>query len=90
MARLNPDSAIETLLRFVEESVPTNAVYANKVEKEGAQKEAFEGFETDSLIVVAKSIFDSKIAIGLTPEQAKEALKGIAPFNEYEELIDSL
>lgn len=90
MARINPDNAIETLLRFVEESVPTNAVYANKVEKEGEQKEAFDGFDMESLKTVAQSILESKIATGLTPEKAKDELKTIAPFNDYEELIDSL
>lgn len=90
MAKTNPDSAIETLLRFVEESVPTNAVYANKVENEATQKDAFEGFDTDSLLLVAQSLYDSKIASGLSPEEARESLKSIAPFNEYEDLIESL
>ena len=90
MAKTNPDSAIEILLRFVEESVPTNAVYANKVENEATQKDAFEGFDTDSLLLVAQSLYDSKIASGLSPEEARESLKSIAPFNEYEDLIESL
>ena len=90
MARTNPDSAIETLLRFVEESVPTNAVYANKVENEASQKDAFEGFDTDSLLLVAQSLYDSKISSGLSPEKVRDSLKSIAPFNEYEDLIDSL
>ena len=90
MARTNPDSAIETLLRFVEESVPTNAVYANKVGNEASQKDAFEGFDTDSLLLVAQSLYDSKISSGLSPEKVRDSLKSIAPFNEYEDLIDSL
>ena len=50
----------------------------------------FDGFDTDSLLLVAQSLYDSKIASGLSPEEARESLKSIAPFNEYEDLIDSL
>lgn len=90
MARTKPETAIETLLRFVEESVPTNAVYANKAENESSQKEAFEGFDPDALLQVARSLYDSKLSLGLSPEAARESLKSIAPFNEYEDIIDSL
>lgn len=90
MAKTNPDSAIETLLRFVEESVPTNAVYANKVENEANQKDAFDGFDTDSLLLVAQSLYNSKITSGMSPKEARESLKSIAPFNEYEDLIESI
>lgn len=90
MARTNPDSAIETLLRFVEESVPTKAVYANQVEHEATQKEAFEGFDQEAILSVALSLYETKRMAGLSEEEAKEELKSIAPFNEFEELIDSL
>lgn len=90
MARSNSDEAIETLLRFVEESIPTNSVYANKAENESTEKEAFSGFDINSILSVAQSIFDIKRSAGLSPQEARESLKSIAPFNEYEDLIDSL
>lgn len=89
-AKSDSDSAIETLLRLVEESIPTNSVYANKVEMESSQKDSFEGFDASALLSVATSLFNSKLAAGFSKEKAREALKTIAPFNEYEELIDSL
>jgi len=90
MAKSNSDYAIETLLRFVEESVPTNSVYANKVEMESSQKDAFEGFDMSALLSVATEIYKSKLAAGLSEEEAKNALKTIAPFNEYEDLIETI
>ncbi len=90
MAHENPDKAIETLLRIIEEAIPTKAVYANQVEMEGTQKDAFEGFDLDALKSLAETLYETKINAGLSPEQARNEIKNIEPFNNFEELIDSL
>lgn len=90
MAHENPDKAIETLLRIIEEGIPTKAVYANQVEMEATQKDAFEGFDMDALKSLAETLYETKINAGLTPEQARNEIKNIEPFNNFEELIDSL
>lgn len=90
MAHENPDKAIETLLRIIEEAIPTKAVYANQVEMESSQKDAFEGFDMDALKSLAETLYETKINAGLSPDQARNEIKNIEPFNNFEELIDSL
>ena len=90
MAHENPDKAIGTLLRIIEEAIPTKAVYANQVEMESSQKDAFEGFDMDALKSLAETLYETKINAGLSPDQARNEIKNIEPFNNFEELIDSL
>ena len=90
MAHENPDKAIETLLRIIEEAIPTKAVYANQVEMECTQKDAFEGFDMNAIKSLAETLYETKINAGLSPEQARDEIKNIEPFNNFEELINSL
>lgn len=60
MAHENPDKAIETLLRIIEEAIPTKAVYANQVEMECTQKDAFEGFDMNDIKSLAETLYETK------------------------------
>ena len=49
-----------------------------------------EGFDMDALKSLAETLYETKINAGLSPEQARNEIKNIEPFNNFEELIDSL
>ena len=53
-------------------------------------KQPFEGIDTKMIGDVMKQIFNNKLAEGMSREQARNHLKGIEPFNNFESLIETL
>lgn len=90
LAKTKPAQAIETLLKFVEETIPTKPIYINEAQGEESQKTPFSDVDTNLIQQMLKQMFDNQIAEGKTPEQAKALLKTIEPFNNYEDLIEEL
>ena len=97
MAKTEPYHAIDTLLRFIEESIPTKAIYVKEtheetkdVDKQEIQKEPFSDIDINLIKQILLQMFNNQINSGKTPEQAKALLKTIEPFNNYEDLIEEL
>lgn len=90
LAKTKPAQAIETLLKFVEETIPTKPIYINEAQGEESQKTPFSDVDTNLIQQMLKQIFDNQIADRKTPEQAKALLKTIEPFNNYGDLIEEL
>lgn len=90
MARTNPDQAIETLLRYIEEAIPTPSIFIKEVEEKETPKLPFADVNISMIQNMMETIFRNKLQDGLTPDQARDFLKGTEPFNNYEELIDNL
>ena len=87
LAETEPSKAIDYLLRFVEETVPTKSVFI----RESEQGETAEPFEDTSLEVVKamiKQIVDAQKASGKSTEQIKILLLNMEPFNNFPELIE--
>ena len=89
-AREKPEQAIETLLKFIEEAIPTKTIYINEAQGGETQKTPFSDMDTNIIKQMLKQMFDNQIIQGKTPKQAKALLKIIEPFNNYEDLIDIL
>ena len=97
LAKSEPDKAIDTLLKFIEESIPTKAIYIKEaheetkdMDKQEVQKEPFSGIDVTIIKQMLLQMFNNQINSGKTSEQAKKLLKTIEPFNNYEDLIDEL
>jgi len=91
IASEKPEYAIDTLLRFIEESVPTSSIYINKTEdKEEHEKLPFSDIDINTIKQMLIKMFENQVSLGKTPEQAKILLKTIEPFNNYEDLIEGL
>lgn len=90
MAKENPDKAIETLLRYIEEAIPTPSIFIKEVEENEKPKEPFSDISEELIKSMLVPIYNNKIAEGFTVEQAKKYLSGIEPFNHYEPLIEAL
>lgn len=89
-AKDNPEKAIETLLKFIEESMPTKSVYINEAKSDEKQKTPFSDFDTDVIKGILRQMYQNRLDEGLSENQAKSFLKTIEPFNNYEEIIDEL
>lgn len=90
MAKSKPEQAIETLLRFLEEAIPTKTIYVNEAQGEEKQKTPFSDMDNSVIKQMIIQIYENQVAAGKTPEQAKSILKGMEPFNNYEDLIYEL
>ncbi|MFI3297378.1 MAG: ATP-binding protein [bacterium] len=91
LAQTEPEKAIEMLLRFVEETIPTKTIFIKESEQGDSQTKPFEGGDNyKELIVPAKLIYKNQLIQGKTVEQAKAFLMNLDPFNNYPELIETL
>lgn len=90
MAKTNPDRAIETLLRYIEEAIPTPSIFIKEVEGNETQKEPFVGIGEDLIKTMIVPIFKNKLKEGYSVEEAKKYISGIEPFNCFESLIETL
>lgn len=89
-ANNNPLKAIDTLLKFIEETIPTKSIYIRESEQPEAQGKPFEGIKHDDILNLMKTIFDALITQGKTKEDAKAVLINLEPFNHYPEYISTI
>ena len=85
-----PDKAIDTLLKFIEETIPVKSIYIREAEEPEAQGKPFEGIKHDDIWTLMKNIYDSLTKQGKTKEEAKAVIINLEPFNYYPEYIGNL
>jgi len=89
LAETEPSKAIEYLLSFLEETVPTKSIFI----RESEQGETAEPFEETNLEVVKtmiSKIYNTQKASGKSIDQIKILLVNMEPFNNFPELIEML
>lgn len=89
-AKENPEQAIEKLLKFVEEAIPTKTIYLNEAKGEENQATPFSNINIDQIKEVLELMYRNQLKQGKSDYQAKQIIKTQEPFNNYEELIDQL
>ncbi len=90
LAKDNPQKAIETLLKFIEESIPTETIYIEKAQTEEKQKEPYSDIDSNFIKDMIVMIYNNYLSNGVSSYEAKIKLKNSEPFNNYEFLIDQL
>jgi len=90
LAKNKPEQAIEKMLKFLEEAIPTKTIYIKEAQSEETQKTPFSDVDQNLIKEMLLLMYNNQVAQGKTPEQAKALLKIQEPFNNYEELIDEL
>ena len=90
LAKEKPEQAIETLLKFLEETIPTKSIYINEAQGEEHQTTPFTDIDINVIKQTLALMYKNELVLGKNQEQAKAYLKTIEPFNNYEELIDNL
>ncbi len=90
LAYEKPDKAIETLLRFIEETIPVKSIYIREAEEPEGQGNPFEGKKHDEIFSLMKIIYESLLNQGKTLDEAKAIIINLEPFNLYPEEISKL
>ena len=89
-ALVDSGKAIETLLRFIEETIPAKSIYIKEAEEPDSQAKPFEGIDQEPVLLLMKQMFASLISNGKTEEQAKIIISNIDPFNNFPHHLDIL
>ena len=87
-AQTNPEKAIETLLRFIEENIPSKSIYIKEAEEPEQQGRPFEGVDQEPIRQTMQSMFESLVGKGKTKEEAKSIIANIDPFNHFTHFLE--
>lgn len=83
-----PDRAIEKLLRYIEETIPTKSIYIKEAEEPESLGRPFEGTDQEPVRKAMKRIYDKFIGEGKTDETAKSIILMIEPFNHFPHFLE--
>lgn len=89
-AKSEPDRAIEMLLRFIEETIPSKSIYIKESEQPELQGTPFEATNHDIIRETMQLLYSTYLSQGIENEQAKAIISNTEPFNLYVEFIDLL
>lgn len=82
-----PKKAIETLLKFIEETIPIKSIYIKEAEESESQGKPFEGVNHDEIRKLIKELYDSLLTTGKNDSEAKSIIINLEPFNHFPEYI---
>lgn len=86
-AKEKPDKSIESLLKLIEETIPTKSIYIKEAEIPESQGKPYEGLASEDILALMRPLFNSLIEQGKSVDEARSAILNIEPFNYYPELI---
>jgi len=87
-AKTEPDIAIETLIRFIEENIPSKSIYIKEAEEPETQGKPFEGTDQEPIRKMMETMFASLITKGKSSEEAKAIIANIDPFNNFTHFLE--
>lgn len=89
-AETEPKTAINILLRFIEETIPAKSIYIKEAEEPEAQGKPFEGTDHEPIRKTMKQMYDNLVNEGKTDKQAKSIIANIEPFNHFTHFLEFL
>lgn len=89
-AKNEPDKAIEMLVRFIEETIPTKSIFIKESEVPELQGKPFEGIDQEIIRNTMQAMYSNLIEQGKTEEQAKSIISNIEPFNNFAHFLEFL
>ncbi|CDN31928.1 hypothetical protein BN938_1848 [Mucinivorans hirudinis] len=90
LAQSEPERAIEQMLRFIEETIPSKSIFIKESEQGDNQKKPFEGSDIEVIVANLKQIYKNQIILGKSSEQAKAFIMCLEPFNNFPEIVSTL
>jgi len=89
-AKKDSDKAIEMLLRFIEETIPSKSIYIKESEQPELQGTPFEDTNHEIIRITMQAMYSSLIKQGKTDEEAKAIISNIEPFNNFIHFLEFL
>ncbi|MDB2496362.1 ATP-binding protein [Verrucomicrobiales bacterium] len=88
MGTLKPE--LETLLRFIEETVPVQKIWLDAAENEKGHAIAYDGIDEEVILGDMKKAWEMLLESGCSPEEAELQIGTMEPFHRYPAMIDQL
>ena len=89
-AEKEPAKAIEQLLKFIEENIPSKSIYIKEAEEPEAQGKPFEGIDQEPIRKIMQQMFDTLKGKGKSSEEAKAKISSIEPFDQFTQFLEFL
>lgn len=83
-----PERAIEMLIRFIEETIPTKAIYIKESTEEDGLGKPFEGIDQEPIRKIIRQMYDKLVSEGNSDEKAKAIIFNIEPFNLFPHFLE--
>ncbi|AUD02431.1 ATP-binding protein [Spirosoma pollinicola] len=83
-------SALNNLLKFVEETIPIRSIMIRETESPEEQAQPFEQVSHEPIKQAASAMFQAQCAKGKTPDEARNLIFSIHPFSLFPEYVQSL
>lgn len=80
----------ESVLRLIEESVPTQGIVISELNNPDSLPEPFEECNSDVLKALFKTTISMLNLDSLSPEKRRKFIMSLEPFSEHEKLVDEL
>lgn len=81
---------IETVIQFIEETVPVPLITLQESQNEKPHGQPFEGIDHNAIKYTMQKLFNEFLSKGLSFEKAKARILNTEPYNFYPEYIESL
>lgn len=89
-AKTEPQKAIETLIRFIEETIPSKSIYIKEASDEEAIGKSFERIDQEPIRKLMIQMYTNLIDEGKDIDRAKSIIMNIEPFNNFPHLIEQM
>jgi len=89
-AKQDSDKAIEMLLRFIEETIPSKSIYIKESEQPELQGTPFEDTNHEIIRTTMQAMYSSLLTQGKKDEEAKAIISNIEPFNNFVHFLEFL
>jgi hypothetical protein len=89
-AKKDSDKAIEMLLRFIEETIPSKSIYIKESEQPELQGNPFEDTNHEIIRTTMQAMYSSLLKQGKTDEESKAIISNIEPFNNFTHFLEFL
>ena len=87
-AASKPGKAVDRLIRFIEETIPTKSIYIKEAEESDSLGKPFEGVDQEPIRKAMKQMYDKLTSEGKTDEIAKAMIFNIEPFNHFPHFLE--
>ncbi|MBU3663010.1 MAG: ATP-binding protein [Bacteroidetes bacterium] len=87
-SKSEPEKAIEMLLRFIEETIPTKSIFIKESEEPESQGKPFDDNDQDIIKSTMQIMFNNLVKTGKKPEESKAIIGNLEPFNLFPHFLE--
>ena len=89
-AKTDSNKAVETLLRFIEETIPSKSIYIKESEQPELQGTPFEDTNHEIIKNTMQAMYSNLLNQGKSIEEVKAIIINIEPFNNFSQFLEFL